>query len=239
MIEHGVAKALEVWTLQTLLDFSILLGIMAAGLAMVQAYYRSLEQRLSLRVSVELWRVVTVLAVDVLLVFAVGVGYLVLNPDIMADIKMAIPFCPAATVLFAAALVLRLFHGGHQAGSKNFVRSLYLMLAGNLFNVAGFTLVMEAPSGEFLAKHPSPFWDYVKTHLRSNADPHGLELAQLTFYVAFPILVAVSAWGVRSAFRHFSEVARGDVCSGSGPSSSTSAQGAESAPTSALSERSK
>ena len=28
------------------------------------------------------------------------IGYLVLNPDIMSDIKMAIPFCPAATVLF-------------------------------------------------------------------------------------------------------------------------------------------
>jgi hypothetical protein len=119
MTQHDIAKALEVWALQNLLDFSILLGIVAAGLAIVQGYYRALEGQLTLRVSIELWRVFTVLAVDVLLVAVVVVGYLVLNPDIMADIKIAIPFNPVATILFAVALVLRLFHGGHEAGTEN------------------------------------------------------------------------------------------------------------------------
>ena len=34
-----------------------------------------------------------------LLVATVLIGYLVLNPDIMADVKMAVPFHPVATVL--------------------------------------------------------------------------------------------------------------------------------------------
>ena len=201
MDSHDIAKALEVWTLQNLLNISIMLGILACGLAMIQGYYESLEKHLSLRVSIELWRVLTVLVVDVLLAIVVLVGYLVLNPDIMADIKIAIPFCPVASILFAAALVLRLFHGGHGVGSKNYLRSVYLMLAANVLNIVGFTIVMEAPSGEYLATHPSPFWHYIKTHLRSNADPHGLELSQVTFYLCFPVLMAVLAWGAVSALK--------------------------------------
>jgi hypothetical protein len=201
MDSHEIAKALEVWTLQNLLNISIMLGILACGLAMIQDYYQSLEKHLSLRVSIELWRVLTVLIVDVLLAIVVLVGYVVLNPDIMADIKVAIPFCPTASILFAVALILRLFHGGHEVASKNYLRSLYLMLAANVINIAGFTFVMEAPSGEYLATHPSGFWDYIKTHLRSNTDPHGLELSQATFYVCFPVLFAVFVWGAWSALK--------------------------------------
>lgn len=203
---HNIAKALEVWTLQNLLNVSILMGLLALGLALIQNYYRSLERHLTLRVSVELWRVFTVLIVDLLLVMTVVVGYLVLNPDIMADIKMAVPFYPIAAVLFAAALVLRLFHGGHDAESKSFLGAIYFMLAANLLNIAGFTFVAEAPSGEYLAIHPSPFWDYLKQHLRSNADPYGLELSQVTFCVCFPLLLAVFLWGFASALKQVTPV---------------------------------
>jgi hypothetical protein len=200
-VEHEVTKALEIWTLQTLLNISILLGILALGLALVQGYYQSLEKQLTLRVSIEIWRVATVLVTDIVLVSVVLVGLLVLNPDIMADIKMAVPFYPAATVLFAAALVTRLFHGGHEAGSESYVRSVFLMAIANTLNVAGFTFVAEAASREYLAHHPSLFWDYLKDHFRSNADPSGLELSQLTFYMCFPLLMALFAWGFMSALR--------------------------------------
>lgn len=201
MTEHDIAKALEVWTLQNLLNVSIMLGILAAGLALVQEYFRSLEKHLTLRVSIELWRIFTVLVVDVLLAIVVLVGYLVLNPDIMADIKMAIPFYPVATILFSVALVLRLFHGGHESGSTSGLRAMYLMLVANVINIVGFTFVAEAPSGEYLALHPNAFWTYIKTHLRSNADPDGLELTQITFYVCFTILLAVLVWGCMSALK--------------------------------------
>ena len=125
MTGHDIAKALEVWTLQNLLNVSIMLGILACGLALVQGYYKSLEKHLSLRVSIELWRIFTVLLVDILLVVVVIVGYLVLNPDIMADIKMAVPFYPITAILFSIALVLRLFHGGHDPRSKNFLAGLH------------------------------------------------------------------------------------------------------------------
>lgn len=212
MDSHDIAKALEVWTLQNLLNVSILLGILAMALAVIQGYYSSLARRLSLRVSIEIWNVLTILVVDVLLTVAVLVGYLVLNPDIMADIKIALPFCPVASILLAAALVLRLFHGGHDLSSPNFLRSVWLMAAANVINIVGFTFVMEAPSGDYLQVHPSAFWTYLKTHLRSNAAPHGLELAQATFYVCFPILMAVFVWGVVSALKQIANA--GQVHSG-------------------------
>jgi hypothetical protein len=201
MTEHDIAKALEVWTLQNLLNISIMLGILAAGLALVQDYYRAMEKHLTLRVSIELWRMFTVLMVDILLVIVVLVGYLVLNPDIMADIKMAVPFYPIAAILFGVALVLRLFHNGHDVASRNHIRSLYLMFVANVINIVGFTFVAEAASDEYLAKHPSVVWDYIKNHLRSNADPYGLELTQITFYVCFPILLGVFIWGFWSALK--------------------------------------
>ena len=63
------------------------------------------------------------------------------------------------------------------------------MLAANACNMVGFTFVMEAPSGEYLEPHPSPFWTYLKTHY-APMPPHGLELSQTTFYICFPAAAA-------------------------------------------------
>jgi len=86
MSEHDITKALEVWTLQTLLNVSILLGVLALRLALVQGYYRSLEKHLTLRVSIELWRVATVVFADVVLVIIVLVGLLkpLWSPTVLA-----------------------------------------------------------------------------------------------------------------------------------------------------------
>lgn len=201
MSPQSITKALEVWTLQSLINLSILLGILAGGLALIQDYYRSLESRLSLRVSTELWRVGTIVVVDLLLAVVVLIGYLVLNPDVLADIKVAVPFQPAATVLFAWALCLRLFHGAHEPAAPAARLAQGLLLVANALNMVGFTFVMEAASGEYLATHPSPAWTWIRTHLRSNADPAGLELAQATFFVCLPLLLLVFAWGAASALR--------------------------------------
>ena len=200
-----IAKGLEVWTLQTLVNISILIGLLVMGLVLVQPYYESLKNFLTLRVSLELWNVLTILLADILLALVVLIGFLVLNPDIMADIKIALPFVPVATVLFAVALVLRLFYDGHLRKNPRFVTALWFIFAANLLNIIGFAFVMEAPSGEYLETHPSAFWAFVKSHLRSNAHPHGLELAQWTFYIVFPVLLAVFIWGFVRAVQNITK----------------------------------
>ncbi len=199
MSTHEIEKALEIWTLQNLVNFSILLGILAFGLSLIRQYYRAIEQNLTLRVSIEIWNAFAILIVDILLVIVVLIGFIVLNPDIMADIKIALPFYPVATILFAIALFLRLFHEGHKVSHPNFMKAVWIMFVANGMNIIGFVFVMEAPAGEYLANHPSLFWTFLKTHLRSNAQPHGLEFAQLTFYICFPLLILVFLWGFKSA----------------------------------------
>jgi len=202
LTSHDIAKALEVWSLQTTAGISVILGLLALGLALIRRYVQQTAQQLTLRVSVEIWDVVSVVLTDLMLSLAVLLGFIVLNPDIMADIKIAVPFLPLATVLLAAALVIRLFHGGHVPGTRASLAALWFMGGAALLNIVGYTLVMEAPSGEYLALHPSPFWSWIKTHLRSNASPHGLELAQVTFIVCFALLMLVLVWGFVVGMRH-------------------------------------
>lgn len=198
-MERGaITKALEVWTLQGLLDTSIFLGIVALGLVLVQKYLQSLREYLTLRVSTEVWNLATILIVDVVLAIVVLVGLLVLNPDIMADIKVAIPFVPLATIIFAIVLVLRLFHGAHQISHPSFRQSVWLMVVANAMNLFGYSFVMEAPSSGYLEDHPIYFWIFLKTHLRSDSN---LGLSQIVFLICFPVLLGVFIWGLGCGIR--------------------------------------
>ena len=201
MTSHDIQKALEIWSLQSLLDTSIMLGVIALGLAIVQQYYKSLEEYLTLRVSVEVWNLVVTILVDILLAIVMVIGLLVFNLDIMADIKMAIPFTPIAIILFVIALFLRLFYGGHKPSNPNFLRSIWVLFVANIINIIGFTFVMEPPGSEYFGDHSSAFWTFINTHLKSNADPHGLALSKLAFYIFYPILIIVLIWGFASAVK--------------------------------------
>ncbi len=203
MESSTIAKGLEIWSLQTLLDISIVTGIVALGIVLIQPYYRSLKKVLTLRVSIEIWDLFTVLLADVFLAFTVLVGFLTLNPDIMADIKMAVPFVPVATVLLAAALLLRLFYDAHRPQGATFKTAVALIFSADLLNMLGFSLIMEAPGTEYLTDHPSVFWTFLKTHFRSNALPHGLETAQWSFYLTFPALLLIFIWGFVRAWQNF------------------------------------
>ncbi len=195
MNEHIIAKGLEIWTLQTLLDISIILGMFALGFIIIQQYYNSLQKYLTLRVSIEIWELLTVLITDLFLAITVIIGFLVLNPDIMADIKVAVPFIPLATVLFAVGLVIRLFYNGHKPKDKNFRFSTWFIFVANLINIIGFSFVMEAPGKEYLNDHPSKFWTFIETYFRSNSLPHGIEIAQISFYIFYPILILIFVIG--------------------------------------------
>ena len=204
-MEHAIVKALEIWALQSLLDLSVAMLVFATGIVLVEPYHRRIEAALSLRVSSEAWRVMTVVGADLLLAGVVIAGIMLVNPDVMADVKMAVPFYPFAVVAAAAALVLRLLHGGSRPGTAAARRARWLLLAASALAVTGYTFVMEGPSEEFLELHPSPFWAWVETHLRSNAVPAGLETAHWTFWVAAPALAAVLVWGAAVAIRRSGE----------------------------------
>jgi len=191
---HGIQKGLEIWSLQSLCDLAILAGFAALALMAGRIYLERLKSQLTLRVAKETWESLADLLVDGLLAGIALVGLLVTNMDIMADIKIGLPFVPVAFVLMAVTLVVRLFHGGSVVGSKAWVVALGLLALGCLLNWFGFTFVMEGAGDEYVDLHPSSkaFWDGLE-HLRSNKNP---DLAMATFRVASPALLLVFVWAV-------------------------------------------
>jgi hypothetical protein len=146
-------------------------------------------------VASDLWWVLYVVLRDGSLLVAVLVGFLNLNMDLMADIKIGLPFVPLATVAMAAALLAKVL-GSRNDSNAAFRRSLALVSAGALLNTIGFAVVMEAPGDEYAAA-TSLFWQAM-VNLRSNNNP---ELSEITFFVCFGLLLAIV---LIATFRTFS-----------------------------------
>ena len=190
--EAAMRKALEEWSLQNMVDGAIIASFLALGAIVGRAYLDGIKSRLSLRVAIEVWDVISDVLADVFLLFAAIVGVLTINPDIFADIKIALPFCPLAFICLGAALVLRLFHGGAKVGSRAWIGASGLVVIGALLNWFGFTFVMEAAGHEWLDNHPSATWEALRA-MRSNLNP---ELSMTTFLWTQPAMFAIFVWAI-------------------------------------------
>jgi hypothetical protein len=194
----GIKKALEIWTLQNLCNGAIIMGFLVLALVAGRGYLEVLKTRLSLRVAIEAWETVVDMGVDVLLLILVLIGLFVTNLDVLADIKVAVPWVPLAFLLMGAALIFRAFYGGHAPGSSSWWTALGLITAACLLNWFGFTFVMEAPGHEYLKL---PFADTLISlrDMRSNANP---SLSMTTFLWMTPLYALEFAWGLIAALRH-------------------------------------
>ena len=180
-------KDLEVWTLQTLCDVGITMSITTFVLHSGRGYFERTVRQLQAKMAEEMWWVTYLLVRDVSLFAAVLIGFLMLNPDIMADIKIGLPFVPLATVLMAWAGLVKLASRGSGDTVAQGRASALLTLAAGL-NTIGYTLVMEGP-GEEYAHAKCGFWRTMES-LKSNHNP---ELAIWTFYVCFTAMIVLVA----------------------------------------------
>lgn len=190
-IEHGFNKALEIWSIQSLCDIAIMLTFVILALVAGRAYLEGIRSRLTLRVTAEAWDMGTDVIIDMLLGFVSLVGLFVINPDIMADIKIGLPWVPLAMVLTAGALAIRLWHGGRHPGSAAWWTVLALLGIACAANWFGFTFVMEAAGEEYLKANEHSVWPLLQ-RMRSDFNPG---LAMLTFQWANPALVLIFLWG--------------------------------------------
>jgi len=188
-------KGLEMWTLQNLCDGGIMLGFFVLALVAGRGYLESLKARLSLRVAIEMWETLADFGADLLLLIAALIGLFVTNLDIMADIKVAVPWVPLALLLMGAALILRAFHGGHIPGSRPWWAALVLIAIGCALNWFGFTFVMEAPGDEYLHL---PLADALISleKMRSNVSPG---LTMITYLCLAPLFALEFAWAAIAA----------------------------------------
>ena len=179
-------KALEVWTAQTICNVGILLSVVSFLLHVGRPYFDRILDRLTLRVAADLWWLLYVALRDGTLFVAVLFGFLNLNLDLMADIKIGLPFVPLGTVVLSVALAVKVF-----ANAEDLTRAYRLATTataiGVLLNVVGYVFVMEAPGAEYPAA-ASPFWQTMVSW-RSNRNP---ALATATFYVAIGLLTALA-----------------------------------------------
>jgi len=119
---------------------------------------------------------------DGALVFSFLFGLILINPDIMADIKLAVPFLPLGTVLLGAALLVKMGFDIQKNRRANVAFTVILACAV-LLEYFGFTFVMEAAPSEWLSQ-VAPFWGQLRM-MRSNLNP---QLAMTTFWVVLPMI---------------------------------------------------
>ncbi|MDR3667336.1 MAG: hypothetical protein P4L35_10880, partial [Ignavibacteriaceae bacterium] len=126
-------KALEVWSAQSILDLGILFSIISALLHIGRPYFERILSRMTLRVAADLWWLAYVVLRDGLLFLAVLFIFLNTNLDLMADIKIALPFVPFGMVLLIIALLIKVF-GNTEDVNKLSIFNNYLITAGALLN---------------------------------------------------------------------------------------------------------
>ncbi|HYU79522.1 MAG TPA: hypothetical protein VEK56_11090 [Vicinamibacterales bacterium] len=136
----------------------------------------------------DLWWIAYLTIRDGSLLASVLLGFLTLNLDLMADIKIGLPFVPLATPTLAAALVVKTFYtmGDDRSPDR---AAMSLVLIGALLNMLGYVLVMEAPGDEYAVSH-SLFWQTL-VGWRSNTNR---PLAVVSFSIAIAALAALAVW---------------------------------------------
>jgi len=189
---HAINKGLELWSLQCLSDAAILSSFVILALVAGRSYLDEIRRRLTLRVAAEAWETGTDLLIDLLMSFAALVGLFIVNPDILADIKIGLPWVPLGLWLIAVALVVRVFYGGRNAGTTAWWLVLGLVALACLANWFGFTFVMEAAGEEYVKGRPDSLWPALQ-RMRSDFNH---DLALTTFQWANPALVAVFLWAL-------------------------------------------
>lgn len=193
-------KALEIWTAQTLCDIGILLSVVSFLLHIGRPYFERILGRFTLRVAADLWWLVYVILRDGSLFFAVLFGFLNLNLNLMADIKVGLPFVPLGTVALSVALVIKVFRNSEDV-NKSFRISTYWVSLGALLNTIGYALIMEAPGEEYAAAKIA-YWQLMHSW-RSNENP---ELAAMTFYISFVLLIALGVFAAVKAMRLYGKM---------------------------------
>lgn len=179
-------KALEIWTAQTLLNIGILFSIISALLHLGRPYFERILSRMTLRVAADIWWLLYIILKDGLLFMSVVFIFLNMNLDLMADIKIGLPFVPLGMLLLIVALIIKVFKNTEDVNKLSII-SNYIVASGAFLNLFGYVFVMEAPGDEYTASKQQ-FWMMMKSW-RSNLNP---EFATIIFYITFTLLIALS-----------------------------------------------
>lgn len=97
-----ILKSLEIWTAQAVCDGAIAFSIIAFLLHVARPYFERVYARLTLSVASDIWWLTYLVIRDGALFVSAVAGLWVLNLDLMADIKIGLPFVPFAARIASA-----------------------------------------------------------------------------------------------------------------------------------------
>ncbi len=197
LIGEGVSKGLEIWILQNLLDLGIILVFFLIGIFSLRGYLDRFRERLILRLSVEIWDLFLDLLTDFLMVIIFLIGLFITNPDIMVDIKIALPWIPLSFLLVGVSFVIKL-RKNVEIGSVSWKVVLTLLLLSAIFSWFGFTFVMEGATREYYESGVYPYLWKIFYNMRSDVNR---ELSLITFYLLSPLYFLTFLWMVFSGLR--------------------------------------
>ncbi len=186
LAEETVSKSLEIWSLMSFFELSLILLFIGFLMHVGKLYYERMLNNFKIKLSGENFGIVYILVRDLSLFASFGIGVLLLNPDIFSDIKLALPFIPLGTIFLGLALYLKLRFNVETGEKRNLF--LGLLTISIVFNYFGFVFVMESAPEEWInTGKAGNFWLFLR-NLRSNLNP---DLSMWTFYICFPILIFV------------------------------------------------
>ncbi len=185
--EEGVEKSLEVWSLMSFFQLSLLLLLVGVVLHGAGLYYRNTLKNFKIRLSGENFGIIFVLVRDLSLFAAFAIGAMLINPDIFGDIKLAVPFVPLGTVFLGFALVVKLFRDVEREPKAKRL-FFYLLVISAFLQYFGFVFIMEAAPEEWVsAGKAGSLWLFLRG-FRSNLNP---SLSMWTFYITFPLILVI------------------------------------------------
>jgi len=197
-----IVSAGSVWLETTIAVALAFVTVMAFSLQIARGYFVRVLNKFTLRLGADIWWLAYVLIRDALIFMSFIMGLLVFLPGTFLDYPLAVPFMPLAIVLFAGALVIKLYYDADD--NRNAFRAVtMLVFGGTMLWLFGVIFVTETPLQ--LATLPpgvsssSGFWFNVYNTFSST---NNLPLAMISFQACFVALGIVALVGFAHPILH-------------------------------------
>lgn len=197
LITEQISKSLEIWSIISTYNIALILLLLGALLHLAKGFYLDSRRYYRFNVSRDNWSILLNLIKDFSLFGAYGISLLLINPDMMADVKLPVPFFPLGIIFLGIALIYKTRGDMTQNPKSQKLFALFLILAV-VTEYFGFILVTEAAPEEWVKEgFAGNFWLSLR-NLRSNLNP---ALTMRTFLFSFPALLIITGIMIYQAMR--------------------------------------
>jgi hypothetical protein len=192
----------SVWLETTIAVALVFVTAMAFSLQIARGYFIRNLEKFTLRLGADIWWLGYIMIRDALIFMSFIMGLMVFFPGTFLDYPIAVPFMPAAVVLFGVALVTKLYFDADE--NRNAFRAVTLLVfGGTLLWIFGVVFITETPLA--LSTLPagvsgsSGMWYSIYNTFSSTSN---LGLAMQSFYACFAALGVVGIFGFAHPILH-------------------------------------